>query len=141
MLYKQHLSLFKLPTILQNPVGSPSPPIAVTTTDVRSTEVTVIWTHLSHHVVEQFLINCMQSTTTSNMSNISNITGRLTPGQHVFHRRFSYHMTGLQDHVNYTCWVTAKNIFGRSTSEAITFQTHLSAGKNCGTLNQDTVSP
>ncbi len=99
--------------------------------EVGETEVTLGWTHNSSNAAESFTINCTASTQTTNTISTVITDPRPTTLEDpdnsttTANNTFVYPIAGLEEYTNYTCAITARNIFGRSpSSETIDIMTN-----------------
>ena len=97
--------------------GTPVAPSLDLTEFVRHSDFIIEWTlRTANNKAESFLVTCASPYTLINISYSINLTRERTC--------FIYQITGLQEYTNYTCSITARNIFGAGPpSHAISVMT------------------
>ena len=113
--------------------GAPDAASDLLIVEVGATNVTLGWTHNSSHAAESFTINCTALTPTANTIStvIHNPTPTMENTNTIDNNTFVYFIAGLEAHSNYTCTITASNVFGRGPTSEITIRTNQTGISKC----------
>ena len=116
--------------IIYSNTGAPDVSAAdLMVTDVGDTHATLEWTlNTPSDKPESFVVTCVPDEASPHTNTI-NVTVQLEELAEYTNTtqqtNFTYQITGLQEYTDYTCFLTARNIFGDGPpSDAINFMTH-----------------